>query len=220
MRHKTIEVPPYKHTYRVYNKALKEFSEVFEELIDAVEYAVRHITGKHRLTWWWIENKISYVMHTEGPTYYYGRDIPPALNVIVNDLGDPVSKEEIRDCSVGYKSRNYEGRHKYRDENKMRMLRVKGSPAKIKKSCEHVPWYWCDEVGYTTLVLGYGKRVSTMNEKKANEGHIDEYGDCIVRGARRPRHLPDAWDDKPIAIWDTMYSWKHNSKRRKQWIPV
>lgn len=222
MRHKTKDVPPYEHTYRVFNKATKIYSNVFLELIDAVEYVMRNDDSKRgRLSWWWMENKISYVLHTEADIrrWAWNSDtIPAPLNVIVNDLGDVLTREEIKDSLVGYKWKDSSSRRKYIETNKMRMLRIKGSANKIKQSCEHIPYEsrWGD--GYTTRVLGYGKRVATMNEKKASEGHIDEYGDGIVRGSRRPRQLPDAWDDKPIAMWDTMYSWKHNSKRRKQWI--
>ena len=219
MRHKTIDVPPYKHTFRVFNKVLKEFSEVFEDLISAVEYAVRHTIGSRRMTWWWVEKKISYVIHTEGYTYYYGRDIPPALNVIVNDLGDPVTKEEVRDSLVGYKSKTSEDRRKYTNEVSKRMLRISGSSNKIKQSCEHVPWYWRDELSYSNKVLGSHARPGTLREKKDTEGHIDEYGAEMVRGARRPKQLRDTYDDKPISMWAVQNSWKHHSKRRKQWIP-
>ncbi len=224
MRQKTIEVPPYKHTFRVFNKALKEFSKEFEELFDAIDYVLKKDSNR-RPYFWWAEYKFSFVLHSEAPVYRWGirskeEPLPAPLNVIINDIGEIVSKDDIRDAfnSNPY-SKDSQSRRKYTNEVRKRLLRIKGSPNKIKQSCEHVPWYWRDEMSYSNRVLGNYARPGTLREKKDSEGHILEYGEGIVRGARRPRQLRDTYDDKQISMWGVQNSWKHHSKRRKQWIP-
>ncbi len=63
----------------------------------------------------------------------------------------------------------------------------------------------------------YFRPIRTYAEARTNVGHADEYGPGIVRWKRTGRLLPDAWWDLPNGSWATDKSWKHNSKRRKQW---
>lgn len=224
MRQTSIEIPPHKHTFRVFNKASKEFSKEFEELFEAIEYVLIKYSNR-RPTYWWTENKFSFVLNNEPPISRWGfmrKDTPilAPLDVIINDLGDIITCDEIREAfsNVRYYKKSV-SRRKYDDDLKKRLLRIKGSPNKIKQSCEHVRWYWKDEVSYSNRILGNYSHPGTFKEKKQTEGHIDEYGTEMVRGSRRPRQLRDSWDDDEISIWRVQHSWKHHSKRHKQWIP-
>jgi len=223
MRHKTKEVPPYKHTFRVFNKATKEYSQDFEELFDAIVYVLGNQKFRH-LYYWRVQHQLSYVMRYEPPVYlygYYSKQPPIAapLNVIVNDLGEVVTKEEVRDAFTYTPSAGYRGsRRKYDNDVKARLLRIKGAPDKIKQSCEHVPYHSNYGDGYTSKVIGSYCHPGSMKEKRDTEGHINEYGPKMVRGRRKPIHLRDSYDDKPISVWKTINSWKHHSKRRKQWV--
>jgi len=97
-------------------------------------------------------------------------------------------------------------------------LRVKrkGSANKIKHSYSVVKTkyaYGSDRI--MMRLIGYTRNVATLNEKKQNEAHCLEYGEVMVRARRR--NLPDSWSDIRISGRNCDTSWKHNSKRRKQW---
>ncbi|SHH55834.1 hypothetical protein [Ferrimonas marina] len=63
------------------------------------------------------------------------------------------------------------------------------------------------------------KRFSTLQERRWNLAHQPELQAyrTAIRGRRYHKSLPNSnWDFYP-SVLDTMTSWKHNSKRRKQW---
>lgn len=60
--------------------------------------------------------------------------------------------------------------------------------------------------------------VQTANEIRQNSGHVNEHGQNMVRAKRRRFNLPTSWDDRPNSRWGTRKSWKHNSKRKHQWL--
>lgn len=64
----------------------------------------------------------------------------------------------------------------------------------------------------------YFRGVKTANEIRQNNGHVNEYGESIVRGRRRKSNIPTSWDDLPNSRRHTRRSWKHNTKRRHQWM--
>lgn len=102
------------------------------------------------------------------------------------------------------------------------LKRRKGNPNKIKSHHilhEYVssfwgldPWVW-----WTNDEMGYFRAPKTRNEQRQNVGHIDEYGEDMVRGKRRGYNLPDSYSDRDISQRRSFRSWKTNSKRRKQW---
>ena len=80
-------------------------------------------------------------------------------------------------------------------------------------------WSWKQEYIDSELfvVCGYLRHIKTTNERRQNAAHADEYGPELVRGKRRGRNLPDAWEDISLNTWGQRKCWKHNSKRRKQY---
>lgn len=96
----------------------------------------------------------------------------------------------------------------------------KGSADKIKYDfsvsyCDYGMW----GDGWSSN-LSHHHKCRTTHEKRWNEAHDDEYGveyGLWTRKARTGRKLPSLWEDPGNASWDTRKSWKHNSKRKKQW---
>lgn len=69
--------------------------------------------------------------------------------------------------------------------------------------------------------VGYSRRMRTTQERRSAEGlRTDEdarFYNLLARGARNYRNLPNAWDDERIAAREYRKSWKHNSRRSRQW---
>jgi len=66
----------------------------------------------------------------------------------------------------------------------------------------------------------YLRRPKTFNEMKqgfVDEAELDELtahqSSHLIRGARKPLSLPNAWDDKPVSLW------KHR-EFTKRWMSV
>ncbi|GLS88979.1 hypothetical protein GCM10007916_00460 [Psychromonas marina] len=73
-------------------------------------------------------------------------------------------------------------------------------------------------VYYPSIRSGMHKHFSTKQEKSYYFLHLIEVkGYPIKLRARRGRALASAWDDLPSIVCDLGRSWKHNSKRRKQY---
>ena len=61
------------------------------------------------------------------------------------------------------------------------------------------------------------RRIRTAQARRMAVAHCEEYGNEMVRGKRRHRNLLTSWDDISSSMWYTQESWKHHSKRAKQW---
>jgi hypothetical protein len=109
------------------------------------------------------------------------------------------------------------------------LVRKKNNVKKIKKdwaSAYNDPSYgWNGEFheGYYTGCsnMSCHRMGHTHNEARSIEDILIEYGEefpNIVRGRRRA--IPTGWSrERAVAAYGTAKSWKHHSKRRKQWIP-
>lgn len=65
-------------------------------------------------------------------------------------------------------------------------------------------------------------RTRTTQEKRWNLAHDNEYFEeygVKSRAARCGYRLPSKWEDPGNATWGPRRSWKHHSKRKKQWKP-
>lgn len=75
---------------------------------------------------------------------------------------------------------------------------------------ERVPSGTCYEI----LSAKCYRNLATQNERVQNCGaQQDGYR---VRGKRRAKHLPTAWDDRGVSRW-RVRSWKDGTRCRKQW---
>ena len=105
-----------------------------------------------------------------------------------------------------------------------------------KETIIRVPWFWRAPPGYVYEFrggpipgTGHGKwwfgswyrRPKTTQEIRKTAGLLEDLKDeefqVKIRGRRRPRSLPTAWDDKSRSDYRTRKNWKTNSRRKKQW---
>jgi hypothetical protein len=233
MRQKSIEVQPYANTFRVFNKIEHKVYEEYDDVllasgdiankVNVNRYDYQQVSFTLKL-----EPDFSYVIY--GPYMGYNNKrkndvgyLKASPWVILTDLGDIVTKDELetaRRARHYFRGHDYGSIWKRREESRKRLLRVKNSPLRIKETFGTV--HSIDSRGedsYDNPLRYYYRRPKTYQERKAAIAHSDEYGNEIVRGARKKTSLPTGWDDLPISTWKTERSWKHNSKRRKQWIP-
>lgn len=233
MRNKVVDVVPYIHTYRAYNKFTGETSGDFARIEDAYAYILAQ-PKRH-----YLQPPVGFTLKIEREgisrvligydysdtdrrwTRGLGRSIckyeyfPQADWVILNDLGVLVTEGELKTARRNSRTpRKSDSQIRY-ELRGTRLTRKKGSGEKIKLSCARVAdnSYW----GYDTVARKYYRNPSTIQERRINESHIEEYGEEFVRGRRRI--LPSSWDDISVSLWKTEDSWKHHSKRRKQWKP-
>lgn len=225
MRHKTLDVQPFEATYRVFNKVTRDYHGEFNRLIEAVNYAKGSFKPAN-----YNQARLSFTLKREEDFRYYNtlgytasfrpirelHSVPATPWVIVSEYG-VVSAYEVK-AAVRAEPHTYSSYDRaLRYELKgIRLTRRKGSGDKIKVGCAQIPSnsHWG---GYDNPIRGYFRAIRTTNEQRQNTGHIDEYGEGLVRGRRRC--LPSCYDDHYNGMWDTEDSWKHHSKRTKQWKP-
>lgn len=201
---KTVkDVNPYRVKYRIWDTVTDciEFeSDDFDELC-AVYYA--NYTAR-----------TYYEPHiTKDHLYAYGKITPVYRFAIKTEFGDVIDNEDLPRARRNW---NFCER---RAKKKQDVRYKKGNPDKIKRGYYCYGWWWEDRDYYEFPYIAYGsyRRIRTMNEKRQNAYHVDDYGDSAVRGRRRGHNLPDSWDDPMSGVHYTIKSWKHHSKRRKQW---
>ena len=144
--------------------------------------------------------------------------------IVYDNLGTIVEVKELakhKAVKPDFRYKSWEERTKqwyyHRELTDRNLCKRKGDGKKIKNewtTVDYVDTY--GEVSYH-YNKGYHRYVRTKNEQTANDAHMDEYGQEMVRGKRR--YLPTSWDDVSTSYWGCRRSWKHNSKRRKQWVP-
>lgn len=64
------------------------------------------------------------------------------------------------------------------------------------------------------------RRISTKQECSLYQIHEIEYAreyNLRLRAKRSPRNLPTSWDDLYCEMYDVEKSWKHSTKRKKQY---
>lgn len=62
----------------------------------------------------------------------------------------------------------------------------------------------------------YYRPIRTFQEIRTKEGHRRDYKEEGLFRAKAT-DPPSSWVDRPCSIWKTMDSWKHHSKRKRQW---
>lgn len=236
MRYKTKEVEQHRVKYRVFDKEQRQFCSEFEDLYDAIVYCEVNTETKR-----WNIPKISHTLKTESDYSemrtklervdgVFRRTVldfikyPAAKFVILNDLGDVVGKEEVDSCRKLNRPRKAERARmlweKSQFRRNVRLVCSRGSPKKIKQT--YRKFYkgfgrWGHD--FSRVIWSYYRHPRTHGEIKQACAHADEYGEQIVRAKRRYNNVPDAWDEYCSDVYRTEKSWKHNSKRRKQWVP-
>lgn len=232
MKGKTVEVAPFdSFTYTLVNRYTKERFGPFDSILEAKDRASIICSQSNAWNWYDLFSASYYVNSTErwnylvykvardaGKRTYFNMRAP---FLIINQYGDIVPVVTIRDASGPYKPKNYEPRRRYAFDTVSSRVKVKGDGNKIKSdwSVRKVWNRYDNDWDHKNYAFGYFRSIRTLNERRANEGCITEYGTGLVRAARNKRNLPNSWDDIYCGAYDLTASWKHNSKRRKQWKP-
>lgn len=225
MQQKVIEVPEYAPRYGVYNKKERRFCLRTEELIEAIEYIESRFT---KMTY--EHPNVSFTMKVESYTYteYYGSFLTrprkytiktyEATPFVILADGVIVDRETVQKAiqirwRENHSNSKWESRWALREALNERLVKVKGCGNKIKTVCAK----YMGDRGYWRSIGGYYRSTKTQQERRVNDGHMNEYGTEMVRGKRRDRYLPNSWDDIQSSLGRAEMSWKHHSKRRKQW---
>lgn len=242
------EVAPFKPTYRAFSKVLRGFKggefACILEVTDFIYKQARHpqspaisytLKREGDVSYQTNHRQVYYGDNTDykWQRYRYTHDIkyaPPAEWCIIDSFGHVLTKDNID--ALRYEANRERNRARWaaresrwdaRERLKTRLLYRKGSAKKIKFNYRvrlyHSYWRG-NEVSYHNEVRGHYRYPKTHKERAANYAHAHEYGAELVRAHRRTRYgLPSSWDERPCSAWKTEDSWKHHSKRPKQWIP-
>jgi hypothetical protein len=131
-------------------------------------------------------------------------------------------REAYRLKSANY--RRYNNPHRDYDEKlensiNKNLVRKKHNVNKIKESYNHKKKYfgYSHEFYYNFEAGGHFAHPQTMSIHRAAANVLKDEGEPNVRP--RVANAPNSYDDKIISRCYTSKSWKHNSKRRKQWKP-
>lgn len=231
MKSKTVETTPFQHKYYLVDRFQKHRYGPFNSIEEADSFTIERANPYwhcYRHAYSCVlklsldeVNAYSLVKSLYGTVRhkYYKFTNYPAF-CIVDEFGDVVHPDTIKSVrEATYKP--YEWHPRRRWSTLDRLVKKKNDGLKIKRNYVHYEYVssYDGEVGYSVKALGYTRAIRTTAERRANAGCDADYGKGLVRGRRSFRQLPNRWDDPRIAAYDVMASWKHHSKRRKQWKP-
>lgn len=180
--------------------------------------------SRHKNPFGWfvsVERKVNW---TRRPStdFILRSDVKPII--VYDNLGRVIEVKELakhRMCKPKHKDSSWNVRRSqwyyHRELTDRNLCKCKGDGKKIKKGWSTIKTVDNDGETRYDIVANSFRSVNTKNEQTANSAHMDEYGQEMVRGKRRK--LPTAWDDVQSSYWGCRRSWKHHSKRRKQWMP-
>ena len=135
---------------------------------------------------------------------------------VTDELGDIVKDIWKLQARKPYKS-SWKLRRMRRERVEKTLKRYKNNVNKIKAVYGYHEGFsqWSDEIEYMPDMSTYHRSIRTHSAAKKLSGFIKEEGEPEPRG--RQLNLPDSWDDIGCCVWHQTKSWKHNSKRKKQW---
>lgn len=236
------DVKQFSYSYRIYNRLTGKYTAVFDSIKSAIDNALEsgfigieefkykkflnifantvktkkliEISTKHSSMMSYNEWKIISKIKFQNSTEIYTM-IEVETNAIVSlDIIEANYK-------ITKNTRDYKNLRKINDNKIRRIKFYKKNIRRIKKNYSVGTHYFYNEMSlYPCEFLGYHASVSTTNEIRLLEGIVNEYEreyPGLVRGKRK--NLPTSWDDQAISAYATHKSWKHNSKRKKQWVP-
>lgn len=237
---------PFPYSYRAYNRLTSCYSDAFSNVKDLLDsnfienFTANVYKSRKRFRNWDIfttslKKKYIYYPVISSLLNYIDRwrledkarrDNKENVYVIIEIESNRILEiEEIKEkYNFQYYSylEYYAARNEYYERMAQRLIRYKNNSLKIKKN------YAAGQTSYSEerpsydpcFAMSYFAKIRTANERRILEGVKAEYDReyyGLVRGKRSL--LPTAWDDKKISARYTYKSWKHNSKRRKQWMP-
>lgn len=243
----TIE--PFKLTYTVENRYTGDKFEGLEDISTALGYAkllmkladkkskhgymllgpsvvffpsIYHMFNDHRDKGLngWVDIKTYDGTRWKHFRYVVKDDVRPL--VMYDNLGSIVDPKMLFGYNIKnktYPKYDRTQREYHRELTDRGLCKRKSDGKKIKTNWATVETV--DTFGEVSYSVGhsYFRSVCTKNEITQNLAHENEYGSEFVRGGRRGKSIPTSWDDISSSYWSCRRSWKHNSKRKKQWIP-
>lgn len=227
-------VEPFKYTFSILNRLTMDNHGPFESLAEALEFSYEKYGWDSKFG-----EDVSripfYTLFDDKLHFWKEKDRKaPRLVALRIEEYSPVLAEEIDDTRREIRASrkyNYHYNHYSNKYNRANDLFVKkGDGRKIKKPygarLRHYPpnSWWNNQTEGTEAVAGgmlrYYRHPRTKAELSFNEMIENEYRNEYPNLVRHRRTtLCSSWDDLPIGAWDVYNSWKHHSKRRKQWIP-
>lgn len=235
-----VNVEKFSYSYRGYNRLTNKFSDDYKSINDLLhsEFFKECHTKKGSFLW----NKISISLKLKKliPLYSESKYLP--LKDLWNknyhvrrenssDIFSIIEVESNRILKIDELQNNanfYYKKYYFRyDDKKYDTIRKnlninKINVRKIKRKYSSKLKYWNHSFDFSYEIgseFSYYSKIRTLSETRNNYGIFDDYKNefpNLVRPKRK--NLPSAWDDKPNGIFSLYKSWKHNSKRRKQWV--
>lgn len=221
MKHNTIETAPFVYRYFLVNRFTKAEFGPFDSILEAKQARFKeyHYAYINREMY---GDSLS-LSHREAQYFFYYNENLLSFEkpfCIRDQFGNVIPPSVIKAAGNEY---NYKSYSYYtpcwmkRQRIEANLVKKKGDGNKIKSDWGFIEDYnHHNEVRYCNRVR---KRPHTQSERRANAGCVKEHGEGMVRGKRRYMNIPNSWDFYDGGFYDTMPSWKHNSRRRKQWKP-
>lgn len=220
-------VEPFKHTYYVLDRITMVASQRYDDLHklfkDHGSYVPHYADG--------YGEKILHFKNPDGDIRFvrpYETEINVRKAIICAETGAALTHQQIKEAAKGYVSYKGRGEGKsYKRENDL--IRYKRNVRKIKTvwASRLRPSYFTyngnfEDAYYSKCgIMGYHRLGHIESELAELDSIVKEYEaeyPNLVRGKRRS--IPRGWSrEKAVGAYDTANSWKHHSKRRKQWIP-
>ena len=218
MKSKTVPIVPFKYEYYLYHRFRKHCVGPYRSIDDAT-YSDRKRIAETFAEKWTPDCHAIHDMALFGCQWSMRRKEPEWL--VVNQLGRIITLKEL--YAVNHTTRTWPKNNRYWDywdkaqATALRLVRKKDNVNKIKGSYAYF-YKGIDRDGnarYNRCVRSFYRHVKTKNENRQNVGCMADK-EYIVRGKRRYHNIPK-WDDQSVSNFRYETSWKHNSKRRKQW---
>lgn len=207
-------VEPFKHTYFVLDRITMGSSQRYDHL-----YKLFDDYGSY----------VSYYSDGYGDKITYMDETNVRKAIICVETGIALAHLQIKEAMIGYnaKRKTYIDQKNHKRENDL--IRYRRNDKKIKldwaSKLHHASFnyrgYVYDSHYSKCGNMGYHRMGRIVRELSCYENIIKEYDreyPNLVRGKRRS--IPANWSrEKGISAYHSADSWKHHSKRRKQWIP-
>lgn len=225
MKNKTVPVQAFPITYRVIQRDGMIVRGSFDSIADAKNF----VQTKYPQTGGFSAVLLIGCGEEERRTIFSGGTIRYVTVLknrwcITNQWHDVVDPKIIYEAGPRHPRKDYTFYYHRYDTVRKGLVKKKNDGLKIKTVwayTNHWSQYsneWC----FKKVVRNKG--YATQQERRANVGclnedFLNEYGTIFVRGKRRKRCLPTLWDKTRLNRDKCFKSWKHNSKRNKQWKP-
>lgn len=145
---------------------------------------------------------------------------------VMDSCGDLVDLSPKKIDWVAYHKNRRQNQHRTHTENINDMIRASLTPCgenvnQIKSSyVTYERFYnYCNEYAHSFHKLKHHRAVRTIAARRSAANVIVDEDEPKFRASRSGYNLPSSYDDVSVGVYYNFKSWKHNSKRRKQWKP-